>query len=117
MRFTHNGVEYKLEFSRHRGPVKAYVAGERQEFQSTYPFTTAQLVTEKSKMDKVVHAIATVGCNPVDAYSNEQGRIAALRKLTAKMDKGLRKAIWQSYTNRARTAQAPKDQSIPAQTQ
>lgn len=108
MKFSYNGVEYKLEFSRHHRPVSAYLAGEKQEFQSTHPFTTVQLVTEKSRTEKVIHAIATVGCNPIDAYSNEKGRIAALRKLTAKMDRGLRKAVWESYTNRPRTATVPK---------
>lgn len=104
MRFQFAGDTYSLEFSRQHRTVSVTRNGKVERVRSKYPFTTASLESVgKLGTKSVVIASHTVGCAPTDKYSNAEGRLAALRGLTDKIDsKGLRTAMWQAYVNRGK---------------
>jgi hypothetical protein len=103
MKFEHDGKTYFLEFQRQKKVISINRKGTKIEEESRYPFTTAKLlvVTESPLPTKLYEH--TVGCCPTDEYSNEKGRIEALRGVSQqipKENKGLRKAMWGAYTGR-----------------
>lgn len=108
MKFDFDGQRYLLEFQRDKKTIRTVRHGNVKTVQSKYPYTTARLITiSKTSVLETRNPIAeaSVGCTPTDSYSNEKGRLYALRALSAvlrraKMDVGLTAALWQAYMNR-----------------
>jgi hypothetical protein len=80
---------------------------------SKYPYTTVTLYERTEPTTSRILFSATVGCLPTDSYSNERGRLYALRALHGflvaanKRDpkqygKDFRTALWRAYTQRGR---------------
>jgi hypothetical protein len=110
MKFYYEGKTYRLEFERNYQQVSVRIEGQLQKIRSTYPYTSAKLYeTPIGEVPKLV-LIRTVGCLPTDKYSNEKGRLFALRGLSRalnklKYPKGLIAAIWLAYRNRTKPAE------------
>ncbi len=90
------GETYRIEFRR------------VMEKNHTLPFTIATLVRKTPTTDHrgvpiwIEERSAKVGCWPWDVYTNEAGRLQALRKLLDPMGarpfaKPLREALWDAY--------------------
>lgn len=108
MKFTHNGISYKLDFER-RQKIVTLVRDKRSTTrQSKYPFTTATLYELKDGKEKAKLAQETVGCAPTDTFSKAAGRLWALKALSTKLrktgaPKSLIAAVWDTYLNRGNT--------------
>ena len=118
MRFTYEGKQYSLSFQRKYQDVEVYVSGEKTTARSEYPFTTAILYERTGEKTSSTVAQATVGCHPGDPYSNEKGRLYALKALneilnTRKFTKEFRQALWQSYQRRGNTPKVTV-QNVPS---
>jgi len=100
MKFDFAGTTYFLEFQRNHRTVKFNRQGTQHIIKSKYPYTTVRLLVAKPGEKPGLIEEATVGCCPADPYSNELGRIMALRKLTKPFSKELRRAVWQAYQAR-----------------
>ena len=97
MKFQFAGTTYFLEFQRDHKKVKLHRQGKSEEIRSKYPYTTARLLVAKEGEKPGLIDEAVVGCSPTDPYSNESGRVMALRALTKPFSKELRRAVWQAY--------------------
>jgi hypothetical protein len=110
MRFTFEGREYVLEFSRAYKQVKVVKQKKELTVRSEYPYTTATLyqVNEAAPHQRSFVTFATVGCAPFEQFSHAAGRLLALQDLSIKLRKLLKyskefnTALWQAYTNRGR---------------
>lgn len=106
MRFTFNGKDYSLGFQRNTQSVKVMRDGKESTVPSKYPYTTVTLYERTSPSTSGVIAQATVGCIPSDPYSNEKGRLYALRALNQMLfrsqvyDEKFREAMWKAYFTR-----------------
>jgi len=93
--------EMALEFRRSHRNVTTYRKGGAETVKSKYPYTTVNLVElQPVKSRSTIVASATVGCFKDDTYSVEEGRRAALRKLTPKIKEQLRPLVWDTYLGR-----------------
>lgn len=106
MRFEYRGELYALDFARtkRRVPQIDYKSGETVTAESMHPFTKVMVL--KSKPDipwkywEVVYQ-AEVGCFTHDFFSNDNGRLWALKKLTGKLpNKEFKSLVWNAYMNR-----------------
>lgn len=109
MKFEFAGRTYALDFTRKKQEVTIVRDGKSQTIQSKYPYTTV-ILYEKTTGAPVVVNKATVGCIPSDTYSNEKGRLAALKDLTeilrrSQYPEEFRRAMWNAYTNRRKQEQ------------
>jgi hypothetical protein len=104
MRFTFDGSDYAIEFSRYYREILRYVGGKRKTVQTRYPYTTVNLVRFLPEGGVVVHRTYTVGCHHTDAFSLEEGRKSALRMMTKGNSLGtaFKQAIWSAYLTRPR---------------
>jgi hypothetical protein len=106
LRFEYEGEPYAIEFSREHRKVPVVISQNYDHkvvdrVDSKYPYTTARVVsiTRNGTRGTVLYT-ATTGCATVDKFTLERGRIVALRKLTKKVSKAFRKAIWTCYQDR-----------------
>jgi len=107
MRFTFEGKEYKLSFERRHKHVTLLQGNRKVTVPSKYPYTTVTLYDRAPSGAPSVLASATVGCAPTDSYSNEKGRLFALKELTNalrryRISKEFRTAMWHAYVNRGK---------------
>lgn len=122
MRFEFQGRRYGISFTRDHKEIDVHRDGVKTRVLSKYPYTTVSLHEYTGTAAPVLVGFATVGCAPNDNYSNELGRLMALRELhrkfrlleavalttnppktevAAKYSKAFRSAIWTAYNNRA----------------
>lgn len=100
MEFTYDGQVYRLEFRRLKEKHKSRVS------------TTATLTRRSDAKDPRGYPIwvevksAKVGAHPDDVFSHEGGRLSAIVKLVAGLERPFRKAIGDAYHNRRLRAAA-----------
>lgn len=109
MRFTFEGKNYSLSFTRKHQHVTFFHKGNRHTTPSTYPFTTATLYVSVGASVPTVLASATVGCSHLDAYSNSKGRLYAMKELNKRLirynlPEEFRRAMWNAYMNRGKSS-------------
>jgi hypothetical protein len=103
MRFTFEGRRYELDFSRERKDVVILRDGTKHTIKSLHPYTTVSLKERIADALPATVATATVGCLPTDRYSNDLGRVYALRALTQVLtkkhgkSKEFKAAMWRAY--------------------
>lgn len=108
MKIVYNAINYVLEFSRDYKTVELWVkdaAGNRhkQKVLSTYPYTTARVVQLQPNGDRIVWKSASVGCHPLDKFTQASGRLWAMKRLTngkGGFPKDFKAALWDAYLNR-----------------
>jgi len=102
MRFEYEGHTHFLEFQRQYKDVPVVRRGVTKVERSKYPYTTARVLRASDEAGKKPTELfsSTVGCLTTDKFSNEAGRIAALRSLTSNLPLKLRVAVWQVYNDR-----------------
>jgi hypothetical protein len=118
MKFTFEGRRYFIEFQRAQKDVtivRKKRNGEQQHntIKSLHPFTTARLKERLGDALPNLIESATVGCLPSDKYSNELGRLYALRALTQVLtkkhgksvhgSKDFKRALWRAYELRGQS--------------
>ena len=106
MKFSVDGVQYFLDFKREYKMVPSgydKVAKAQIMKESKYPYTTANLWKQEAGKLPGIYRSATVGAYRGDRYTNERGRVIALRALTKGMDLFMRQAVWTAYSHRDRT--------------
>jgi hypothetical protein len=117
MEFKYHGKTYRIEFQRKTRPIVKHdnVSGLETFEPGRYPDTTVRLViVGPGAFDKAIFREATVGCwHKEKGFSLEKGRIAALRLVTAAIDKEMRPLLWKAYHTRAGRRQGLKE--IPKQ--
>lgn len=118
MRFTVDGVEYRIAFKRVHDQVKYFdhVNGVEVVRPSTYPST---IVTIYKGQD--VFRTDSVKCHHSEKFGphrnlKEQGRLLALRKISATLDKEFKAAMWQAYVNRNKKVKPVELPSAPLET-
>ena len=113
MRFDFNGDTFRLVFEHKQTPkwVETYVQGEKT-IAEVMRSETKVILYKRGRMlnpgdethppryewDEVSHA--GVRQYYKDAYSREEARKAALRRLSKHIDKTLREPLWKCYINR-----------------
>lgn len=104
MKYAYNGNEYTIEFKREHKTVTVFDAyGNAAAFKSKHPYTTVTLYRQATTDPiKQIYRTATVGAYWQDAYTHEEGRLAALRAISKTLTKESRKPLWEAYINRAR---------------
>lgn len=113
--FGPNGSTYYLEFQRNRKQLKLKRKDKEVEITSKYPYTTARLFrTQTGDTVKELLAEHTVGCVPIDNYSNESGRISALQGMSKLLPRELRVAVWNAYHRRLEQSVPDKIKSLEA---
>lgn len=124
MQFQFEGKTYRLEFQRDQKEIPLVRKGRVEKIKSKYPYTTVRLLEiEKDRLPKMVES-AQVGCAPFDNYTNERGRLEALRALTKRIYKSkdldvlepieLVRIMWQTYTERSKpVVKVPPSQGQP----
>lgn len=110
-----NGSTYYLEFQRKKKLLKLRRNKKEVEILSKYPYTTVRLY-RAAVGDSVRELLSehTVGCVPIDNYSNEQGRITALQGLSKLLPRELRVAVWDAYHRRLEQSVPDKIKSLEA---
>ena len=105
MIFDFAGETYAIEFKREPRRVQHRVGGHTVSEISEHPYTIARLkvvAAEQPREKWATYREAEAGCNPLDVFNKEQGRKAALRKLTKTLQsKEMRTIMWETYINRA----------------
>ena len=114
MQFTYKDINYRVEFQRFHKQVTVYKNGTGYNTQSKYPYTMVRLLELSPKNSPRVIASATAGCLPTDVYSNAQGRLQALRKLSERLRKSgapraLTAGLWVAYSHRG---EQPKSKTV-----
>lgn len=104
MRFTFGDAEYKLSFRRfnRRVVTGATEGGELRYADSKYPYTEVTLTRKGLDGKEVPIRKDVAGAYFKERFTLEQGRLAALRKISITLDKELKKAMWEAYTRRSR---------------
>lgn len=100
MKFQFENRDYYLSFARRFKQLSGKSkkgAGVRL---SKFPYTTAYLQVKENDGSKTIVAEKEVGCFPDDKFSNEIGRVYALRALTPTLSKALRTKMWEAYMSR-----------------
>jgi hypothetical protein len=104
MKFTLDGKQYKLGFSRKKKELELRRENRVKKVTSTHPYTTAVLVELRTDAEPLTVASATVGCFKGDTYSKRWGAYYALHALTTELRKSyskeLRTAVWKAYLDR-----------------
>ena len=120
MRFQFDGKTYNIGFDRKHLHVDVFENRKKKSVLSKYPFTTATLY-ERREGQPIASTVAsaTVGCVPTDPYSNQSGRLQALKALTQiltarKFSKEFKRTLWKAYADRGK-APVVEGTVIPAE--
>ena len=108
MRFTHNGINYVLDFQREHKPVTKVINKTVITGPSQFPYTTVTLYTRLPDGKLEVYRTATVGCHFRDRklFTLERGRLHAMRLMSKTLDVGLKQVMWLMYMGRGSSSKA-----------
>lgn len=118
MRFQFDDKRYFLTFKRKREHIEITRFGKKHTILSQFPYTTVTLWEMGVAGSAVSVEFAKVGCLTSDSYSNEQGRVNALRELNRKLRKlgkseQFRSAMWNAYLTREKAKNlTPAEQKV-----
>ena len=108
MKFDYDGATYTIEFTRNYRliPNPNKEAGAPAKILTSYPDTSVLLWKRVGTEPGTLFSMATVGAYLHDKFSHEEGRRAALRKMskgtTPVLDKDLKRAMWKCYMERGK---------------
>jgi hypothetical protein len=118
--FEFENQNYAIEFVYEKRTVHVrdpFRKDVKHRLQSKYPYITARIVLLDENGNRKTTLYATSqGCNPNDQYLPKIGRLLALRKLTSKVNKKFRRAVWECYGNRfPKVEKKPKEKVLDEQ--
>lgn len=113
MRFSVEGQEFEISFRRYHPTLylpDPNLKGTNKKTRTTHPSTEALILVvdpKKKPVEYDVHRSYTVGCYHQDKFTQEDGRLAALKMISKgnSLSKEFKAAMWEAYTNRFETFQ------------
>lgn len=121
MKFTYNGLNYRIEFERKVRTHKVLLKDEDghpvrdendgvifEDLPDDYPSTTVRIIQEYPDLPSVIPGAQIVlRTNTVKPWRNEpftleHGRIYALRSVTPGWPRKFKQAMWEAYINRGK---------------
>lgn len=96
MKFSYNGANYEIEFTRERRKLK---------IKDLAPSRITTVTIYRTTPGKLPGEVVRTGfstCSYLDNFRKESGRLKALKNVSRTLDKPFKRALWDAYLNRPR---------------